>query len=145
LTTLGAYLRALREAAGLTLRDVAARCAVSERCGVSNGYLSLLEQDKVRAPSPNVLWTLADCYGVDYAELLGRAGYPVPVLGDGACRHVALVGAERLTPEDREEIEAVIALKLRRRRAIDRAAAPSGSSLRRGCGTLVARSVASHS
>ena len=115
--TLGSYLRPLRDAAGLTLRDVQGRCAVSARCGVSNGYLSLLEHDRIKAPNPNVLHTLAECYGADYAELMRRAGYPLPNQpGDGVAAPVVFPGAEQLSPEDREEIQAIIALKLRRRR-----------------------------
>jgi len=109
--TLGGYLRSLREAAGITLREVTARC------GVSNGYVSLLEHDRVHGPSPKILHTLACCYGADYAELLRRAGYPVP--GDeGATPRptVVFAGADRLTPDEREEIQQIIALKLRRRR-----------------------------
>ena len=110
--SLGAYLRALRRAAGVTLREVTARC------GVSNGYVSLLEHDRVREPSPKVLHTLACCYGADYAELLRRAGYPVPgEAGTAPPPSVAFAGAERLTPEERDEIQEIIAMKLRRRRA----------------------------
>jgi HTH-type transcriptional regulator, competence development regulator len=115
--SLGAYLRALREAAGLTLRAVAAECIASARCGVSNGYLSLLEQDKVVAPNPNVLWSLAACYGADYRELMRRAGYPMPDPTAGPEHpRVIFAGSEELTPDEREEIQEIIAMKLRRRR-----------------------------
>ena len=115
--TLGGYLRALREAAGLTLREVAGRCNVSERCGVSNGYLSQLEHDRVKTPSPNVLWTLAECYQADYLELMRRAGYPAPAPPDGATRpSIVFAGAERLTADERAEIQEIIAPKPRRHR-----------------------------
>jgi len=110
---LGSYLRSLREVAGLTLRQVQERCGLAG-CGVTNGYLSHLETGKVKAPNPNILRQLADCYGTDYLELMRRAGYPVPAPENG-CNHTVFAGAERLTPEDREEIQAIIALKLRRR------------------------------
>lgn len=113
--SLGPYLRSLREAAGLTLRQVQERCGLGGR-GVTNGYLSHLETGKVKAPNPNILHQLADCYGADYLELMRRTGYPVPALPDG-CNHVLFAGAERLAPADRAEIQAIITLKLRRQRA----------------------------
>jgi transcriptional regulator with XRE-family HTH domain len=113
--TFGAFLRALREDAGLTLREVEARCHVS------NGYLSLLEHDRVKEPSPRVLFALSGCFAVDYLELMERAGYPVPPPEERA-RPAAgppgavFRGAERLSPDDREEIRQLIRLKLRRLR-----------------------------
>jgi transcriptional regulator with XRE-family HTH domain len=109
--TLGPYLKGLREDAGLTLRDV------ESRCGISNGYLSLLEHDKVKEPSPKALWSVAECYHVDYLELMRRAGYPVPRAPMEASRPgFAFRGTERLSDRDREEIQQIIAMKLRRRR-----------------------------
>jgi HTH-type transcriptional regulator, competence development regulator len=113
--TFGAFLRALREDAGLTLREAEARC------GVSNGYLSLLEHDRVKEPSPRVLYALSRCFGVGYLELMERAGYPVPTpeeRGRPAPGPPGAVfrGAERLSPDDREEIRELIRLKLRRLR-----------------------------
>jgi transcriptional regulator with XRE-family HTH domain len=71
--TLGAYLRELRRVAGLTLRQVQERTAGS----VKNGYLSQVETGVVVRPSPDVLWDLAEVYGVDYNDLLRRAGHRV--------------------------------------------------------------------
>ena len=105
-TTLGDYLRSLRWQAGLTLRDL------ETKCGVSNAYLSQLERGRVKAPSPHVLASLAGCYGADYLDLLRRAGYPVPMPDE---RAVVFVGADRLTEDERAEVQEIIALKLRRR------------------------------
>ena len=116
--TLGSYLRGLREQARLTLRDVEAGS------GISNAYLSQLERDGVKEPSPRVLWAIAECYQADYLDLLRRAGHPVPSTGPA----VAFAGAERLTPDERQEIKEIIALKPRRRAAApgaDRARARS--------------------
>jgi len=71
-TTIGKYLRAIREAAGLTLR------AVEGKTGVSNAFLSQIESGKVKRPSPVVLHKLADAFGVPYETLMEKAGYPVP-------------------------------------------------------------------
>jgi HTH-type transcriptional regulator, competence development regulator len=45
---------------------------------VSNAYLSQIENDKIQQPSPNVLHALAEIYGIDYGELMERAGHITP-------------------------------------------------------------------
>lgn len=69
--TLGGYLAAVRSDRGLTLRQV------EEQSGkeVSNAYLSQLENDKVKQPSPNILHALSVIYKIDYIGLMERAGY----------------------------------------------------------------------
>lgn len=73
--TVGSHLKAVRLAAGLTLR------AVQERTSgrVKNGYLSQIENDEIKSPSPTILFDLSQVYGIDYADLLDKAGHPVPV------------------------------------------------------------------
>lgn len=108
--SLGSYLRRLRAVRGLTLRQVAARS------GVSNPYLCQLELDRVKHPAPRFLRALADCYGVEYLELMRLAGHPVEPAPDGAGRPpVTFVGAERLTPEEQDEVQGLITWLLRRR------------------------------
>lgn len=63
------YLRVLRISRKMSLRDV------ESSCGVSNAYLSQVEQGKVNKPSPQTLHKLADAYGVAYDELMAKAGY----------------------------------------------------------------------
>lgn len=67
--TLGQYLRNLRLARRLTLREV------EDASGVSNPYLSQLETDKITKPSPHVLHKLAPVYGASYETLMEKAGY----------------------------------------------------------------------
>jgi transcriptional regulator with XRE-family HTH domain len=69
--TLGQYLSAIRSSRSLSLRQV------EEATGreVSNAYLSQLENDKVKQPSPNILHALATLYAIDYIGLMERAGY----------------------------------------------------------------------
>jgi transcriptional regulator with XRE-family HTH domain len=69
--TLGEFLRNLRMARKLSLRDV------EEASGVSNAYLSQLEQGKITKPSPHFLHKLAGCYLVPYETLMEKAGYIV--------------------------------------------------------------------
>ncbi|WP_283809088.1 helix-turn-helix domain-containing protein [Tumebacillus amylolyticus] len=68
LLTLGEFLRARREANGLSTRKV------EEMCGVSDTFISLLENEK-RAASPDTLQKLSRPYGVSYYELLQHGGF----------------------------------------------------------------------
>ncbi|MGE8453902.1 MAG: helix-turn-helix domain-containing protein, partial [Pseudomonadales bacterium] len=69
--TLAQYLASIRRDRQLSLRQV------EEQSGkeVSNAYLSQLETGKVTQPSPNVLHTLAELYGIDYIYLMQLANY----------------------------------------------------------------------
>jgi len=69
---LGRFLKTTREYKGLSLR------AVETVTGISNAYLSHLEGDKIKRPSPVVLHKLSKVFDVSYAELLRLAGYPLP-------------------------------------------------------------------
>ncbi len=68
LKEMGAYLKKLREAKGLSTREV------YELSKVSNSYLSLVENGHRRA-SAVVLKKLAPVYNVDYLDLYVKAGY----------------------------------------------------------------------
>lgn len=83
--SLGAYLKSLREARILTLRDIEART------GISNAFLSQVESGKVRQPSPISLYKLAEVYGVPYEVLMERAGHPVPTVQEPAARSASAV------------------------------------------------------
>lgn len=67
---LGSFLRRAREATGLTLR------AEEKETGISNPYLSQIEGDKIKQPSPNLLHKLCQLYRVPYMTAMGSAGYP---------------------------------------------------------------------
>jgi len=73
-STLGAYLRSLREGKKLSLRKVE---EATEK-EVSNAYLSQLETGKIEKPSPHILHSLSEVYSVSYEELMRRAGYIAP-------------------------------------------------------------------
>lgn len=63
------YLRKLRQAKGLGLREAAARA------GLNHGYLSQLERGRVAQPSPRVLRKLAEAYEEPYEVLMQEVGY----------------------------------------------------------------------
>lgn len=68
LKEIGQYLKELREAKGLSTREV------YNLVDVSNSYLSLVENGH-RRPSAIVLKKLASVYNVDYLDLYVKAGY----------------------------------------------------------------------
>jgi len=73
-STLGVYLKSLRGGKEWSLRHVEE--ATSKE--VSNAYLSQLENGKIDKPSPHVLHALSEVYGVQYEDLMRRAGYIAP-------------------------------------------------------------------
>jgi transcriptional regulator with XRE-family HTH domain len=66
--SLGALLKSARALSCLTLRQV------EEVTGISNAYLSQMENDKVKMPSINVLYKLSRMYGIDLDALLVASG-----------------------------------------------------------------------
>ncbi len=96
---LGRTLIGARERKGFTLRDV------ERAIGVSNAYLSQLENEKIKAPSPKVLHKLAILYEVPYSALMGQAGYPVSESAEIPSEAVRL--AARLGPTSPDEEDAL--------------------------------------
>ena len=70
--TLGHELQTARKLKKLSLREV------EVATGISNPYLSQLENDKIRKPSPQFLGKLAALYDLDFQIVMEAAGY-VPV------------------------------------------------------------------
>jgi HTH-type transcriptional regulator, competence development regulator len=66
--SLGKTIKEARELISLTLRQV------EEASGISNSYLSQLENDKIKKPSANVLYKLSTMYNMDLDILLAAAG-----------------------------------------------------------------------
>lgn len=66
--SLGRTLKDARELIPLTLRQV------EEATGISNAYLSQLENDKIKKPSANVLYKLSNLLKIDLEVLLSAAG-----------------------------------------------------------------------
>lgn len=70
----GDYIRQLRKEQKLTIRQL------EEKSGVSNAYLSQIENGKRGLPSPEILKKIHDPLGVSYDELMEKAGYITPDL-----------------------------------------------------------------
>ena len=94
--TLGEKLKAARETQALTLRQV------EEITGISNAYLSQLENNKIKKPSANILYKLAELYRIAFDFLLGEAG--IVEKRETADGPKTLAGfalsSENLTPEE---------------------------------------------
>lgn len=67
--TLGSRLRQLRDEKGLGLREAATRA------GITHGYLSQIESDKIKEPAPQILQKLAEAYDEPFILLMQWAGY----------------------------------------------------------------------
>lgn len=61
-----AALRVIRERSGLTQSDL------SRLAGISQGYISELEKDGRKRPTPAMVLKLADALGVPVASLVSR-------------------------------------------------------------------------
>ena len=99
MTKLGKTLVLARERKALKLREV------ERATGVSNAYLSQLENDHIKAPSPNVLHKLASLYELPYAALMAAAGYPA--IDSAAIPSEAVRLAARLGPTSPDEEDAL--------------------------------------
>ncbi|MHB0789619.1 helix-turn-helix domain-containing protein [Bradyrhizobium sp. 5.13L] len=99
--TLGQYLAAIRNARGLTLRQV----EEGTNKLISNAYLSQIENDKIQKPSPNLLHALATLYAIDYENLMELAGYIAASRGSTE-RHgrVATFSEINLTPDEEAQL-----------------------------------------
>lgn len=97
--TLGTTLKDCRELKGFTLRQV------EESIGVSNAYLSQLENEKIKKPSANVLYKLATLYGVPLDSLLWAAG--IIEERPGEFRKVidmSILAAQKLSSEEEQAL-----------------------------------------
>ncbi len=100
--SLGKTLKESRELISLTLRQV------EEASGISNAYLSQLENDKIKKPSANVLYKLATLYKVDLNLLLSAAGIIEKNENEENSKSKLLTNiafsAENLTTEEEEKV-----------------------------------------
>ncbi len=68
MSNLGEVLKKSRKNIGLTLRQI------EDVSGISNAYLSQLENDKIKKPSANILYRISKIYKVELNDLLYAAG-----------------------------------------------------------------------
>jgi HTH-type transcriptional regulator, competence development regulator len=118
---IGRLLKRTRQVRALSASDVA------RAAGISAAYLSKLENDAVKKPSPPVLHQLSEALAVPYAELMRLSGYPVP--GEGKPATTETIGAAlfaSITEDERDELVEYLAW-YRTRRASPRARAPKAA------------------
>lgn len=118
--TLGQYLASIRTDRKMTLRGV----EEATNKEVSNAYLSQIENDKIKQPSPNVLHTLAELYGIKYERLMEMAGYitSTAVRTQGVRHGRAATFAEHnLTSEEESELLEYLQMIRRRKKRRDEA------------------------
>lgn len=97
--SIGSILKNSRDLMQLTLRQV------EEATGISNAYLSQLENDKIKKPSANVLYKLSNIYGINMNDLLATVGIIEKQTSE---KHKLLntvaFSTETLTEEEEEEL-----------------------------------------
>lgn len=101
--SLGTYLASIRKDRRLSLRAVEEQTKKQ----VSNAYLSQIENDQIKQPSPNTLNALADLYEISLEILMMKAGYITPAAKRGSeKRHgrAATFAEHNLTSEEEEEL-----------------------------------------
>lgn len=113
---MGDTLKQARAVRGLSAVDAARAAAISP------AYLSRLEGDSVKKPSPHVLHQLSEALGVPYAELMRLSGYRLPSQTD---RHspgtVSAALFADITDDERDELVEYLAWYRTRRRSRTRA------------------------
>jgi transcriptional regulator with XRE-family HTH domain len=110
-SSFGTVLKQAREVRELSAGDTA------RAAGISAAYLSKLENDAVKKPSPHVLLQLSEALAVPYAELMRLSGYQVP--GQWTTSTTDTVGAALfadLTADERDELLEYLAWYRARRR-----------------------------
>jgi transcriptional regulator with XRE-family HTH domain len=119
-TSLGQYLASIRNDRDLTLRQVEE--ATNKQ--VSNAYLSQIENEKIKKPSPNILHALAELYSISFEGLMDMAGYLTPTTkrADGERHGRAATFAEHhLTSEEEAELMRYLEFMRNRKRPGDKA------------------------
>lgn len=110
--TLGETLQEAREEREWSLRDV------EKRTEIHNAHLSQIEKGTITRPDPNMLWTLATLYELDFQELMRLAKHVGKRDESGTRRSAmgaALYALDDLTPQEQQELLDYMA-ELHRRR-----------------------------
>ena len=127
-TTMGGTLKQARVVRELSVVDAARAAAISP------AYLSRLEGDAVKKPSPHVLHQLSEALGVPYEELMRLSGYRLPghQPEKHAVRTVSAALFDDLSDDEREELVEYLAWYRARQRS--RGAGPSKRARQQAAG-----------
>lgn len=103
MTTLGTTIKEARKRNGFTLKQV------EDALGISNAYLSQLENEKIKSPSANILYKLSSLYGIQLKDLLASAGMIEKKEQNATSEHSDFVeriafSSENMTQEERAEV-----------------------------------------
>jgi len=110
--SIGGILKRAREVRQLSAGDTA------RAAGISAAYLSRLENDAVKKPSPHVLHKLSEALNVPYNDLLRVSGYPLPQEPEGNIAHtIGSALCADLTDDERDELLEYLAWYRARRRS----------------------------
>lgn len=98
--SLGQELQIARKSRKLSLREV------ETVTGISNAYLSQLENDKIQKPSPQFLGKLASLYDLDFQLIMEAAGYAPKVLGKEGPKTISggILFSQKLTASEEAEL-----------------------------------------
>ena len=99
--SLGQYLASVRIDRQMSLRAV----EDATNKDVSNAYLSQIENDRIKKPSPSILFALANLYGIEFNKLMELAGYiTTDRKPDEHHGRVPTFADMNLTPEEESEM-----------------------------------------
>lgn len=111
---LAEILRRLRETKRLSLRQV------EKKTGVSNAYLSQIENGKIGEPSPHILHKLSEVYDTSYNDLMKLAGYIKEEKGEKINKKiisdVAFKAMDELSDDEKEAVLEYIEFIRRKRK-----------------------------
>jgi len=107
--SLGNLIKKCREEKRLTLRDV------EDKTDISNAYLSQLEGNKIKKPSPVILDKLSTLYQIQYSTLMKLAGYPVPEIEEQSPLYARI--GETTKEEENALVEYLEFLRAKRNRS----------------------------
>lgn len=96
--SLGKVLRQARVLKNFALRKV------EEMTGISNAYLSQIENDKIKKPSADILYKLAKIYKVDFNYLLQVAGLIEKSSSDNVSFGKFVFSKDNLTKDEEAEL-----------------------------------------
>jgi HTH-type transcriptional regulator, competence development regulator len=98
--TLGQELQMARKLKKLSLREV------ETATGISNAYLSQLENDKIQKPSPQFLGKLTSLYDLEFQMVMEAAGYVAPAKRDSGPKTISgeMLFKEPLSASEEEQL-----------------------------------------